>query len=86
MLSCRAANRSAALSLSDGNSHWKSDWKPIIDMLLMFIHHPKRIKAHLRVTLDVIASNLDEKVNLFCPIPGRDEADEMMFRAYKGLH
>jgi hypothetical protein len=52
-------------------------------MLLMFIHHPKRIKVHLRLTLDVIASNLDEKVELFCPDPGR-EADELMFRSYKG--
>lgn len=71
------------LSLGDGNSHWRNDWKPIIDMLLMFIHHPKRIKSHLRLTLDVIASNLDEKVNLFCPDSGR-ETDELMFRSYKG--
>lgn len=83
LLMYRAADRSAALSLSDGMSHWKNEWKPIIDMLLMFIHHPKRIKSHLRITIDVIASNLDEKVELFCPDRGR-EADEMMFRSYKG--
>ncbi|CAB3372599.1 Hypothetical predicted protein [Cloeon dipterum] len=46
-----------------------SYWKAIIEMMRIFIQHPKRIKSKFRVSFNQIFVNLEEKSNLFCPTP-----------------